>query len=61
MLLTEKLDIDFHKEAAKNNNYVEIIGERGKISADKFEANEKFNQILFDGNVKVRFNMEDSN
>jgi LPS export ABC transporter protein LptC len=46
VLLTEKLDIDFHKEAAKNNNYVEIIGERGKISADKFEANEKFNQIL---------------
>jgi hypothetical protein len=49
------------KRPAKNNNYIEIIGESGKISADKFEANEKFNQIFFDGNVKARFNMEDSN
>jgi hypothetical protein len=61
LLVTDKINIDLRSKAAKNNSFVMIIGEDGKITADRFKTNEDFCEVTFDGNVKAHFTFGTAN
>lgn len=61
LLVTDKINIDLNKKSAKNDDFVMVIGEDGKITADRFKTNEDFCEVTFDGNVKARFTFGDTN
>lgn len=60
LLLTDKINIDFQKKSAENNDFVTIIGDNGRITADKFKTNEDFCEVTFKGNVKAHFDLDNN-
>lgn len=60
LMITDKMDIDLKNKSAKNNDFVMIIGNNAKISADRFKTNEDFCEVTFDGNVRGHFNLSNA-
>lgn len=60
LMLTDKINVDFQKKSAENDDFVMVIGENAKITADRFKTNEEFCEVIFNGNVKAHFNLDDA-
>jgi LPS export ABC transporter protein LptC len=61
VMLSETLGFNLHTKDAASDNFVQIIGRDGSISADKFKTTEEFKKITFDGNVEANFNISSNN
>jgi LPS export ABC transporter protein LptC len=61
VMMSEILDFDLRTKSAASDKFVQIIGEDGSISADKFKTTGEFKQITFDGNVEANFNVSHNN
>lgn len=61
IMYTESMDIDLEKKQAHNNEIVHVIGQNGKVRANKFKTNEEFCEITLDGSVEAHFDIGDNN
>jgi|GEM_PF-2328629 len=59
-LSTEQITIDLAKKSAENDDFVMILGDNGKITADRIKANDNFCDITLNGHVKAHFDTNHS-
>ena len=54
-LMSEALDLDLKNYSASSPTNVRVKGSGGSIEAESFKTTDKFNQIIFHGDVKADF------
>jgi len=60
-LTSEILDLDLKHYSASSSQNVHLDGIGGSIDADSFKTTDKFNQIIFHGDVKADFVINNTN